>query len=342
MAKSCEGGAPSASPTAGESPKHSADSSTGPDASDATAPSQIPAPGWRPILRRVGRQVVDARLPLLSAGIAFFAVLSIAPVLLTALSVYGAVNTPAQASEQLASLARLLPEEVESVVTDQLTTITAASTKVQTRRGLTALLIALWTATTAMTSLMDTLTVVYQETETRSFLRRTGLALGLVLGGALLLGAVIAVVGAVARASTGAPTVVRFAVTLLAWLALAVLMSAVLAVLYRVAPDRKQAQWQWTSWGATGATVVWLAASVALFAYVQRLGTYEATYGSLAGVVISMFWLWITVLLVVVGAAVNAEAERQTVRDSTVGPERPLGERGAVVADSVPPYPEDT
>ena len=84
-----------------------------------------------------------------------------------------------------------------------------------------------------------------------------------------------------------------------------------------------------------GATALWLATSVALFAYVQRLGTYESTYGSLAGVAISMFWLWITVLLVVVGAAVNGEAERQTARDSTIGPEQPLGERGAVVGTAL-------
>jgi membrane protein len=115
-----------------------------------------------------------------------------------------------------------------------------------------------------------------------------------------------------------------------------------LAVLYRVAPDRRQARWRWTTWGATGATALWLATSVALFAYVQGLGTYESTYGSLAGVAISMFWLWITVLLVVVGAAVNGETERQTLRDSTVGPERPMGERGAVVADSAPPLPGES
>jgi membrane protein len=88
--------------------------------------------------------------------------------------------------------------------------------------------------------------------------------------------------------------------------------------------------------------VVWLLASLVLFAYVRQLGTYASTYGSLAGVAISMFWLWLTVLLIVVGAAVNAEAERQTTQDSTVGPDRPVGERGAVVADSVPPYDADT
>ena len=309
-------------------------------ASDATAPRQISARDWGLILRRVGRHVTAARLLLLSAGIAFFAVLSIAPVLVTALSVYGAVNTPEQAMEQLSSVARMLPPQVQPVVADQLTSITAASGQVLTRRGLTGLLIALWTATTAMTSLIDALTLAYHESETRGFLRRTRLALALVLGSALLLGAVLAVAGVVSRAAD-APEAVHTGAPLLVWLALAVLMSGVLSVLYRYAPDRKHARWRWISWGATGATVLWLATSVALFAYVQRLGTYESTYGSLAGVAISMFWLWITVVLVVVGAAVNAEAERQTARDSTVGSDRPLGDRGAVVADSAPPYVED-
>jgi membrane protein len=127
----------------------------------------------------------------------------------------------------------------------------------------------------------------------------------------------------------------------LVWLALALVLTVVLAVLYRFAPDRKRARWRWISGGAALGTVLWLATSVGLLAYVQSFGTYESTYGSLAGVAISMFWLWITVLLVVVGAAVNGEAERQTPRDSTIGPERPLGQRGAVVADSAPPYRED-
>jgi membrane protein len=284
---------------------------------------------------------MEARLPLMSAGIAFFAILSIAPLLVTALSVYGAVNTPEQASEQLTSVARMLPAEVRPVVAEQLTTIAAASTKLNTVRGLAALLIALWTATAATTSLIDALTVAYHETETRGFMRRTGLAVVFVLAGALLLGGVLSAARVVSEATAETPHVVRAVVPWLAWFTLAVLMSGVLAVLYRLAPDRKEARWRWTSWGATGATALWLVTSVALFAYVRRLGTYESTYGSLAGVAISMFWLWITVLLVVVGAAVNAEAERQTARDSTIGPERPPGEREAVVADSVPPYPEN-
>ena len=307
----------------------------------ATRPHEIPAAGWGSVLRRVLRHVHEDRLPLLSAGIAFFAVLSIAPVLVTALSVYGAVNTPQQALDQLSGIADGLPPALETVVADQLTSITTASTQVLTRRGITALLLALWTATAATTSLIDALTLTYHEGDSRSVRQRTGLALLMVLSGALLVGAVIAGLGVLSRALVDAPAGVQAAAGTLVWVGLALLMAVVLAVVYRVAPDRARAGWHWISWGAGLATVLWVLVSLGLFAYVSRLGTYESTYGSLAGVAISMLWLWLTVLLVLLGAALNAELERQTTADSTVGPPRPVGHRGAVVADSVPPYPDE-
>ena len=307
-------------------------------ASDADSPREIPAPGWRHILARVVRHALDDRLMVLSAGISFFAVLSIAPVLVTAVSVYGAVNTPQQAMEQLTRLAEMLPPELEPLVDEQITTVGAASRDVLTVRGIGGLLIALWTATTAMTYLVDALTVAYHQPETRGFLRRSTLALTFVLAGALLLGAALAGAGALSRMLDRAPQVVRAVGPAATWLAVALLMTAVLAVLYRYAPPRRQAKWRWISGSAAFATALWLGTSIGLFAYVQSMGNYEATYGALAGVAISMFWLWISVFLIILGAAVNAETERQTVRDSTVGPDRPLGERGAVVADTAPPF----
>ncbi|WP_409331295.1 YihY/virulence factor BrkB family protein [Trujillonella humicola] len=308
---------------------------------EATGPHRLTAREWRRVLRRTARHVLGDRLQVASAGISFFAILSIAPVLVTALSIYGALNTPEQALDQLSDLAVSLPDDLEPIVADQLTTITAASGQVLTWRGISGLLVALWTATTAATFLVDALTLAYHEHETRSFWRRSGLGVLLVLGGALTLGAVIAAAGLASRTLADAPGAVRTAARLLAWPALALLMAAALATLYRYAPDRRDARWRWISPGAGAATLLWLAVSIGLFAYVQGLGNYESTYGSLAGVVISMFWLWITVFLVIVGAALNAEAERETVRDSTVGPEMPPGARGAVVADSTPPYPSD-
>lgn len=308
---------------------------------DARSPGGLSARSWGSVLRRVARHVLSDRLMVQSAGVAFFALLSIAPVLVTAISVYGAVNTPEQALAQLSDVTEMLPSELEPMVADQLTTITTASGQVLTWRGLTGLVVALWTATTAMTYLIDGLTLAYHETETRSFLRRAGLALLLVLGGAAVLGGVIAGSGAVSRWLAGAPGLVLAGAPALTWGTLALLMAAVLAGLYRFAPDRKGARLRWISTGSVIATVLWLATTIGLFAYVEQLGSYRTTYGSLAGVAISMLWLWVTVFLVIVGAAINAETERQTTRDSTVGPDRPLGERGAVVADSAPPYPDD-
>ncbi|RBY81228.1 YihY/virulence factor BrkB family protein [Blastococcus sp. TF02-09] len=306
---------------------------------DAHAPHRIPPRGWLEVLGRAGRHVLDDRLMALAAAVSFFAILSIAPLLVTALSVYGAVNTPDQALDQLSSVAEVLPPELEPLVAEQLTTITTASAEVLTWRGLTGLVAALVTATTAATYLIDALTLAYSETETRSLFRRTRLAVVFVLGGALVLGAVIAGTGALSRHLDRLPDPLRPLAPALLWLSLAVVLAVVVAVLYRFAPDRKRARWRWISVGAVVAVVLWLAASVGLFAYVQSLGSYETTYGSLGGVAISMFWLWLSVLLVIAGATVNAESERQTARDSTVGPDRPAGERGAVVADSVPPRP---
>jgi membrane protein len=241
--------------------------------------------------------------------------------------------------EQLTRVAQQLPPELEPLVLEQLGNVRAASGDVLSLRGLGGLLIALWTATTAMTYLVDALTLAYHETETRGFVRRSALALTFVLGGAVLLGGALTAAGRVAGLLDGAPPGVRAVAPAAAWLAVGILMALVLAVLYRFAPDRRRARWRWISGGAVIATLLWLATSVGLFAYVHGLGSYQKTYGALAGVAISMFWLWITVFLVILGATVNSEIERETARDSTVGPDRPLGQRGAVVADSAPPYP---
>lgn len=242
----------------------------------------------------------------------------------------------------LSGVVAVLPPTLGDVLADQLVSITAASTQLLTFQGLLALVVALVTAMTAMSFLIDALTVAYREQETRGPLRRTVLALGFVLGGAVALGAVITGSALISRAFSEAPGWLRFLVLSAVWICLAALMALGLAVLYRYAPDRRgRARWRWIMGGAIATTALWLAASAGLFFYVQNLGTHERTYGSLAGVAISMLWLWLTVLLIILGAALNAETERQTARDSTVGLERPPGQRGAVVANDVPPHPED-
>ena len=188
-----------------------------------------------------------------------------------------------------------------------------------------------------MASLVDALTLAYDETETRPSRGSVGLSLVLVLASAMVLGGLLAGGGLATRALSGAPREVVETAGVLAWVVLAVpRWSSRSGVLYRVAPDRRLARWRWVSPGASrGHPAVAARVGRAVRLRARSRGTYETTYGSLAGVAISMLWLWLTVLLVLVGAVLNAEAERQTGRDSTVGPERPPGERGAVVADSL-------
>lgn len=187
----------------------------------AAAPHRIPLRGWSQVLHRVRRRIMADQFPLFSAGVAFFAVLSIAPVLVTALAVYGVLNTPSQAMAQLNDVADLLPQQLEEVMAGQLTSISAASATVLTVQGLVALVIALWTATAAVNYLIDALTLAYHEHESRSFRRRTMLALGFVLGGAVLLGVVLTATGIVGRAQEGAPTAVHFVVKLAIWVGMA-------------------------------------------------------------------------------------------------------------------------
>ena len=122
---------------------------------------------------------------------------------------------------------------------------------------------------------------------------------------------------------------------ILRWPALALCWIAGLAVLYRLGPDRQDAKWRWVTPGAVVATVVWLLASLAFSAYTAGFASYDETYGTLGAVVITMLWLQLTALAILIGAEVDSELEHQTAKDSTTGPDRPLGQRGAVMADTI-------
>ncbi len=136
-------------------------------------------------------------------------------------------------------------------------------------------------------------------------------------------------------AATDPPTGIRIALQVARWVVLVIAVAVALAVLYRYAPDRDNPRFAWTSTGAIIATVLWIVASVAFSLYASY-GSYGKTYGSLAGVVVLLMWLWITTYAVLLGAEVNAESEQQTMADTTKGPAKPLGDRDAVKADSVP------
>lgn len=304
---------------------------------DADTPTQIPARGWLQIVKRAWAESKEDQVPMMAAAVAFFAFLSLFPALVALVLVYGLVTTPSQVREQVASIAGIIPASARPLILDQLTSLASAPAKGLGIGLVVSVLAALWSASGGVGNLISAVNIAYDEKSDRGFVKSKLLALAMTIGAivffAVALGA-LAVVPAV-LAATHPPAIVRVVAQIGRWLVLLLAVVVALAVLYRFAPHRDDARFSWTSVGAAAATVLWVLVSV-LFSLYASFGSYTKSYGSLAGVVVLLMWLWLTTYAVLLGAEVNAEAEQQTVKDTTKGPDKPVGERGAVKADSLP------
>jgi membrane protein len=305
----------------------------------AVRPTQVPIRGWKDVAVRVKRQFKADDVPLLAAGVAFFALLALVPSLVALVSIYGLVADPADIESSIDETLSAAPAEVRDLVSSQLSSIVESEPS-GLRLGLVVgLALALWSASSGMKHLIGAVNLAYDEEERRGFLKLRGLALGLTLA-AIVVGA-LAVAGLVvlpnALDSSGGEGVVRTVVLVVRWPLFALIALAALAVIYRWAPDRQRARWRWISPGAVLATIVWVIASVGFSIYTANFGSYNETYGALGAVVVVMLWLFITAYVIIAGAELNAELERQTAIDTTTGPARPLGEREAYAADTVGP-----
>ncbi|MBG6097615.1 YihY/virulence factor BrkB family protein [Nocardioides luteus] len=320
---------------------------SGPPGVDADSPEEIPRTGWVQIVKRAWGEAKSDQLPLLAAGVAFYSFLAVFPAMIAAVMLYGLVRDPGDVQREVDELSQTLPSDAASVLTTQLEAITSTSSGSLGLGLLVSLILALWSASGGVGSIMSAVNIAYDEEETRGFVKRKLLSLGLTVAAIVF---VIVTISLVAVAPALLDNLVdagpvRWGLEAARWVGLVVAMSIALAVLYKVAPDRDDAELRWVSVGAVVATVLWLVASVGFSLYVDNFGSYNKTYGALAGVVVLLLWLWLTMYVVLLGAEINAEAEQQTVADTTVGPDEPLGERGAVKADSVPddqtPRPAD-
>lgn len=303
----------------------------------ADKPGEIPAKGWLQIAKRGWAEAKADQVPLLAAGVAFYAFLALFPAIIAGVLIYGLVADPATISDQVGQLVKPLPHGAQVQIVNQLKSISASQSG---KAGITvviSLLLALWSASGGMGNLMTAISTAYDEDEERSFIKKRLIALALTLGAIVFMVLVlvlVAVLPAVLGATTSGP--LRWLLEAARWVLTAALIASALAVLYRVGPDRDAPKMRWVSVGAIVATVLWLVASVGFSVYVANFGNYAKTYGAAAGVVVLLFWLWITSYAILLGAEINAESEQQTAADTTKGPSEPLGERGAVKADSVP------
>jgi membrane protein len=303
----------------------------------ATTPAEIPWPGWKDILLRLYQRISRDRILLIAAGVTFYLILAIFPGISALVSVYGLFFDPKSMVSHLDLVAGVAPGGAIDVLREQLTRLSQQSGTTLGISFLVSLAIALWSATSGVKAIFDGLNVAYEEEEKRGYLNLTAIALMLTLGlmvfVVLLLAAVIVL-----------PIVLNYfpfrgltniLLKIARWPILLVLVAVALSIFYRYGPSRAEPKWRCITWGSASATLLWLAASILFSWYVANFGSYNKTYGSLGAIIGFMTWVWLSIIVVLVGAQLNAEMEHQTAQQSTSGPPKPLGARGAQMADTI-------
>jgi membrane protein len=302
-------------------------------------PFQIPFAGWKDILWRTYARINDDRLLATAGGVVFFGLLAVFPAVTALVSSYGLFADPSTIGANLQTLALMLPEGSFQIVQDQIARVLDKGSTALGWTFLFGLTLAVWSANAGVKAVIDALNVAYEEREKRSFvkLNLTSLAFttGAIAALLLMVGAVVAY--PLALDHLGLAPESRFIVSLARWPLLFVILLFALGVLYRFGPSRCAARWEWLSVGTLTAGLLWIAGSSALSWYLQNFANYNATYGSLGAAIGLMMWMWMSAIIVLCGAEFNSEIERQTAVDTTVGRPKPLGARGAVMADSLGP-----
>jgi membrane protein len=303
----------------------------------ATAPNRIPSAGWKDILWRTYEQINDDRLLAVAAGVVFYGLLALFPAITAIVSSYALIADPQSINDHLSFLSTFLPEGTFSIVQDQVGRVLSKGNAQLGGAFLFSLVLALWSANGGMKAIIDALNVVYDEKEKRSFIKLNAVSLTFTIGGVLgiLIASGLVIVAPIALQMIGMGAATELLVKFGRWPALAILLLLALAILYRYGPSRRSPQWRWISVGSVVATITWMIGSAGLSYYLANFGHYDATYGSLGAAIALMIWMWMSTIVILFGAELNSEIEHQTVADSTTGGSKPLGARGAKMADSV-------
>lgn len=302
---------------------------------EAETPVEIPGRGWKDIAFRVKDEIASDHVSLIAAGVAFYALLALFPAITALVAIGGLVLEPEQVVAQMQGLSGIMPQEVSDLIIGQAQEVAGSREGGLGLAAALGLALALYSASKGMASLIEGLNVAYDEEETRGFfglkIQTLLLTIGLILGVVLAV-ALLAVLPAVLQfVNLGSAT--EWLVMVLSWVLMFVVAITGLAILFRYGPSRDRPEWKWLSPGAVAAVAIWAVASAGFGFYVANFGSYNESFGSLAGAIILLMWLWISAFIVLMGAELNAEMEAQTRYDTTVGEDEPMGERGAEKAD---------
>ena len=303
----------------------------------ATAPSEIPARGWKDILLRVYSNISKHRILALAAGMTYYSILAIFPAIAALVAVYGLFSDPSTIARHLDQLGGFLPSGAIDVAREQLTRVGSKGSQTLGLTFLVGLGVSLWSANAAMKSLFDTLNIVHNEEEKRGFVKLNAISLSFTVGGVLF---VVAAIGSIVVV----PLILNYAgfsdwgdllLRTGRWPAMFLTLTFALAIIYRYGASREAPRWRWITWGSAIAALVWLIVSGLFSWYATNFGKFNETYGSLGAVVGFMTWLWISAIVILLGAEIDAEMEHQTAQDTTTGLPKPMGARGARMADTV-------
>jgi membrane protein len=303
----------------------------------AAKPSEIPARGLMDVFWRVYAGISEDRIMLIAAGVTYYLLLALFPAASALVSIYGFVSDPAAIADRIAFLSAIMPADALNIFLDQVRALTSEQGATLSIGLIGGLALAIWSANNGMKALFEAMNVAYAESEKRSIIRLNLISLLFTLGALLLAIVVIVSMGVVPAVlkymwlDRWTETIIRFA----RWPVMMLFVAGGIMMIYRFGPSREPARLRWLTWGAAFATVAWLAASMAVTWYLGNIADYNATYGTLGALIGFMVWTWISVIIVIVGAEINAELEHQTAQDTTTGPPEPLGDRGAFMADTV-------
>ena len=303
----------------------------------ADTPAQMPARGWRQILKRTWDESRRDNLGLVAAGVAFYGFLAMAPLLASMVLIYGLVVDPADVIAHVRTLTALVPADAAGIIEEQLRNAVAAAAGKSGPGLLLALGLALFGAMKGAGAIITALNVVYEEEESRKLIRLTLVKAAVTLGALLLAlcGLAATSVTAYLQQVVGATGGLSIIVQTASWIVTGLLASAFVAALYRHGPDREEARWSWLAPGSLIATLGIVLTTAGFGVYAANVGKFNATYGSLGAIVALLTWFYFSAHILLLGAELNAELEHQTARDTTTGPDKPLGRREAVMADTV-------
>lgn len=309
----------------------------------AERPQDIPARGWWDIALRVKKEMTADNVDIIAGGLALYALLAVFPALAAAVSIYGLFASPGDIANQMQQVSAVLPEDAASILQQQLTQLSQHPQNALSFGIILGIALALWSARKGMVALITATNVAYDEEEKRGFFKQLLVSLAFTIGAVvgflavLLLGVAVPLVLSMLPLGRAAEIVLLVA----RWILLFGVAVLGLAVVYRFAPDRHEARWKWVTPGSLIAATLWLIGSALFALYVRSSGSYGETYGALGGVIVLLMWFYLSGYIVILGAEINAEMERQTKRDTTTGEEKPQGARGAYSADTVGPSSEE-